>query len=460
MSTVALGLSKKSSSEPPCVMLLDFVQHIIKSSSLMFSNPACHPVDYPDPTQSCIGMRYLSSRFCQIHISLNFIYSLISHFYSSLILDFTKWVALRLLRVAAAPDCSIIHGRVSAVLCSLLHTVIARAPVICSRLTQDLIFLAVDLSNILVAHIATLAGNRHVLGVDVQNQWPITLQCFSISTVCASSYLIPSPLVLSSPAALESLSAVTIGVITDILRAVVSHRDIGMVWEMACSFLANGNTRLQKLSMVLLRRSVELGGFPERHNHQFFAAYIYLLETHSYTDLHEDHPFEGELLKLTHCVFNLSETDHSHFEPVYLSQMLECVCALGGAGVKLGSEVAESLCSLLCYLLSDGDVYKDAAPLRRQRVTEVCKTLRCSVGTENQAEVGPFSSSEIIYSYCCVVDQHLLLSLQHLPLCQCAEGFLQAALKAETATAMQNLRDGAMAPKKLCKSSTSSKTTE
>lgn len=377
----------------------------------MFSNPACQPVEYPDTTQSCIGMRYLSSYLRQIHISLNFIYILMCHFYSSLILDFTKWVALRLLRVAAAPDCSVIHGRVSAVLCSLLHTVIARAPVICARLTQDLISLAQELSNILVAHIAMLAGNRHALGIDLQDQWPVTLQCFSISTVGAPSYLIPSPLVLSSPVALESLSAVTIGVITDILRAVISYRDISMVWETACSFLANGNTRLQKLSMVVIRRSVELGGFPERHSHQFFAAYIYLLETHSYTDLHEDHPFEGELLKLTHCVFSLSETDRSHFEPIYISQMFECVCALGGSGVKLGSEVAESLCSLLCYLLSDGNVYKDAELLRRQRVTEVCKTLMCTVGTETQAEVRPFSSSEIICSYCCIIEQHIFLSL-------------------------------------------------
>lgn len=57
VSAVASGLSRKSSSEPACVMLLDFVQHIIKSSSLMFSNPACQPVEYPDTTQNCIGMR-------------------------------------------------------------------------------------------------------------------------------------------------------------------------------------------------------------------------------------------------------------------------------------------------------------------------------------------------------------------------------------------------------------------
>ncbi|TNM95747.1 hypothetical protein fugu_016830 [Takifugu bimaculatus] len=245
VDVVALGLSKKSSSEPACVMLLDFVQHIIKSSSLMFSNPACQPVEYPDTTQSCI--------------------------------DFTKWVASRLLRVASAPDCSMIHERVSAVLCSLLHTVIARAPVICGCLTQELIFLAQELSNILAAHIARLAGNGHVVGADSQNQWPVTLQCFSIAPVCSSSYLTPSSLVLSSPAALETLSAVTLGVITDILRAVVSQRDVSVVWETACSFLANGNARLQKLSLVILRRSVELGGFPKRQGHRFFAAYLYLL---------------------------------------------------------------------------------------------------------------------------------------------------------------------------------------
>lgn len=39
---------------------------------------------------------------------------------------------------------------------------------------------------------------------------------------------------------------------------------------------------------------------------------------------------------------------------------------------------------------------------------------------------------------------------------QCAEGFLQAVLKAETATAVQKLSDGEMAAKKLRKNPTSS----
>ncbi|KAL7381001.1 hypothetical protein ABVT39_026873 [Epinephelus coioides] len=395
VDVVALGLNKKSSSEPACVMLLDFVQHIIKSSSLMFANPACLPAEYPDTTQSCT--------------------------------DFSKWVAVRLLRVAAAPDCDVIHRRVSAVLCSLLQTLRARAPFIFSRLTQELILMAQDLSDILYAHVTTLAGQGHTLDVHAQNRWPVTLECFSVSPVRASSYLTPSPLVLSSPAALESLTAVTIGVITDSLQGVLSPRDVSMAWETACSFLANGNTRLRTLSMVMLRQLVELRGFPEMQVHDFFTAYLHVLETHpcshsANANLDEKHPYKGELLHLTRCVFQSSGVSHSHFEPIYLSQMFECVCTLGGADVKLGGEVSESLCLLFSFLLSVAIVYEGAATLRRQRVTEVCRTLARTVGTENQAE--------------------------------CAEGFLRAALKAETAMVMKKSGDGETAAKKLCKSVT------
>uniref|UniRef100_A0AAQ5WXF9 Serine/threonine-protein kinase ATR n=1 Tax=Amphiprion ocellaris TaxID=80972 RepID=A0AAQ5WXF9_AMPOC len=370
VDVVALGLNKKSSSEPACVMLLDFVQHIIKSSSLMFANPACQPAEFPETTQSCT--------------------------------DFSKWVAVRLLRVAAAPGCDIIHGRVSAVLCSLLHTLRVRAPFIFSRLSQELINLSQDLSNILYSHITTLAGQGHALGIHTQSRWPVTLECFSFSTTCASSYLTPSPLVLSSSAALESLTAVTLGIITDALRGVVSCRDLSVAWETACSFLANGNTRLRKNSMVMLRKLVELRGFPEMQGHEFFTAYFHLLETHSYAataNLNEKGRYEGELLNLTRCVFQSPSVSHSCFEPIYLSQIFECVCTLGGAAVKLGAEVTESLCLVFSFSLSVAPVYESAAFLRRQRITEVCRTLACTVGTENQAEVR-FCS--FLYSVCCI----------------------------------------------------------
>ncbi|KAM3870953.1 serine/threonine-protein kinase ATR [Diretmus argenteus] len=377
VDVVALGLSKKSTSLPACVMLLDFVQHIIKSSSLMFANPACQPAEYKDTTDSCI--------------------------------EFSRWVVGRLLRVAAAPDCDVIHGQVSAVLCSLLHTLRVRAPFIFSCLTDELLGLAQDLSNVLYAHVTTLGGQGHALGV----QWPATLERFSISTTCASTYLTPSPLLLSSPAALESLCAVTLGVLTDALGAVVSRRAVGVAWEVACSFLANGNVRLRKISLVMLRRIFELGEFPERLSHEFFMAFLQLLETHSYIHTDQEQPYEGELLNLTRYVFQSSEVAHTHtegFEPIHLSQLFECVCTLGGMGIRLGSEVSESLCLLFSFLLSVAPGYESSDLLRRHSVTEVCRTLASTVGTENQAE--------------------------------CVKGFLRAALETEVAMVMQELGDG------------------
>uniref|UniRef100_A0A3B3VBU1 Serine/threonine-protein kinase ATR n=1 Tax=Poecilia latipinna TaxID=48699 RepID=A0A3B3VBU1_9TELE len=351
VDVVALGLNKKSSSEPACVMLLDFVQHIVKSSSLMFANPACLPAEYPDTIQSCI--------------------------------DFSKWVAVRLLRVGASPGCDVIHGRVSAVLCSLLHSLRVRVPFIFSCLVQEFFLMAQDLSSVLLAHIAALCGSD----VHKRNQWPVKLDRFLFSATRAP-YLTHTPLVLPSPAALESLTAVALGIITDSLRGVVSCRDLSVAWETACSVLANGNTRLRKISMAMLRKLVELRKFDETQGHNFFSAFFYLLETHDFSD--EEEPYEGELLKLTRCLFQSAHVSHSDFEPVYLSQMFECVCAHGGAGFKLGSELTESLCVLFGFSLSVVPSYEGAALLRRQQVADVCRTLARTVGTENQSEVLKF----------------------------------------------------------------------
>ncbi|XP_019728158.1 serine/threonine-protein kinase ATR isoform X2 [Hippocampus comes] len=375
VDAVSLGLNKKSTSEPACVMLLDFVQHIIKSSSLMFSNPACQSADYPDTTQHCI--------------------------------DFGKWVLLRLLRVAAAPDCGAIHGKVRAVLCSLLHSFLVRMPFIFARLAQGLILLVADLSGILHAHITSRSPSL----------WPAALQSFTVPPPCPN--LTPSTLSLASPAALESLAAVTLYVVSDVVRGVISPRDQRMAWETACAILANGNTRLRTVTMAMLRRLVELRGFPEELGHQFFATFLHVLKTHA-------GGYEGELLSLAHCVFRQGCT---RLEDTYLAQVFECVCTHAETqasntrtlepGTPQGTEVTQSVCHALDWALSVAISYENVALLQMRRVVQVCGTLARTVGTETQAE--------------------------------CAEGFLKAALKAEIAMLMRQFEDEATPSKKVCK---------
>ena len=365
--------------------------------------------------------------------------------------EFSRWVVGRMLRVAAAPDCDVIHPPVSDVLCSLLHTLRVRAPVLFGRVADELLALCQDLCDVLQD------GAR----------WPVTLRRFRVpdDDDLVAAHLAPCPpLVLPSQAALESLVVVAMGVVTDALRGVVSQRALAVAWETACFVLAHGGcggARLRPVAMVMLQRLVELGGFQERQGHELFGAYLRLLETLFHPDPAggaEPRCYGGELLGLTRAAFQpvggSSWRRAPTLEPVHLAQLLDCVCALAVAGLRLGSEVSQSLCVLFSFLLSVAPGYEGAALIRRQRVTDVCGKLVCTVGTESQAEVRSFRLPVCLAVLSLCFHRFGLLSwIPNVPLMlsssQCAEGFLQIALEAEVAMVTLELDgDGEVAAKR------------
>ena len=166
-----------------------------------------------------------------------------------------------------------------------------------------------------------------------------------------------------------------------------------------------GGAGLRPIAMAMLQRLVELGGFQERQGHELFAAYLQLLQTHFHPDPGGAGPraYGGELLGLTRAVFQPvggSWQRAPTLEPVHLAQLLDYVCALAGAGLRLGSEVSQSLCVLFGFLLSVAPGYEGAALIRRQMVTDVCRKLVCTVGTESQAEVRSFPPACLVVCLC------------------------------------------------------------
>uniref|UniRef100_A0A8C1FGI4 Serine/threonine-protein kinase ATR n=1 Tax=Cyprinus carpio carpio TaxID=630221 RepID=A0A8C1FGI4_CYPCA len=361
VDVVALELCKKTSSEPACVMLLDFVQHIIKSSSLMFINPAC----------------------------------LSDHFKNSEN-NFSKWIISRLLRIAACPECEDLHVKISSVICSLLHLFRAKGSVLFGLFSTELICLMQDLVHM-------------NLMVRPSPQWPVVVERFSVRSGDPAVYLTPTILNLSSYASAQALLVTSLTVLTDILQGLFFPREVAVIWDCTCLMLSHGSPKLKAASMVLLTRIVTLGGFPEDHSQPFFSAYLHLLDSLPTFEESELSVFGKEFQKLSQCVFQPEESTHCRFERVHVNVLMERLekLVVGGALEQLKAlEVKATLCEVFCFVLEFVPLgYECAVQIRKERVTAICKALIKTIGTQGLQEVDMKSRSEVwaaVDNLCCV----------------------------------------------------------
>uniref|UniRef100_A0A8C9T6S1 Serine/threonine-protein kinase ATR n=1 Tax=Scleropages formosus TaxID=113540 RepID=A0A8C9T6S1_SCLFO len=349
VDVVALELSKKSHLEPACVMLLDFVQHIIKSSPLMFVNPTCPMDRFKDVGQSCT--------------------------------DFSKWIITRFLRIAAAPACETLHQKIALVICSLLHLLKAKGALIFAVLAKEMVSLSQDLFSV---------QKRNCNGKNM-SEFPVKIARFLVRPEGAESYLTPATLHLSSWAAVEALQISTLTVLTNILHSVFFRPEINAVWEVSCSVAALGNSKLKSVAIALLTHIIDLGGFPDRQAHLFFSAYLHILSSLALTDQTDLQLYAGVLRDLSQRVFVPKRDTYHRIERVHLDMVMEKLHQLLASGLleKLESDEAKMmLCEIFEFILGFVPLgYECAAQIRKERVTEVCKVLIRSLGLQKTQEV-------------------------------------------------------------------------
>ncbi|TST47705.1 Serine/threonine-protein kinase ATR [Bagarius yarrelli] len=392
VEVVALELCKKSSSEPACVMLLDFVQHIIKSSSLMFINPACQTEQFRDVKSGCS--------------------------------DFTKWIITRVLRIAAAPECQILYTKIVSVLCSLLHLFRAKSPEMFGVLVKELIGLVQDLT-----HTICRASVEH------RTQWPVSPQRFCVSACNHATYLTPSVLQLVSSVASQALLSTTLTVLTDVLQGVFFPREIGQIWDASCFVLMNGSPELKAVSMAMLRRIVNLGGLPVNHEEAFFMAYLSLLDSLVYCEEPDMRTCAAEFQALTRSVFVLEKDVHMRFGRVNLDMLLNALhtLVLNGTVSRIKvTEVRMTLCEVFRFILEFVPLgYESAALIRKERVTAICRAVITDTGSQTHQEVNNKINNNKI-------NTNLTNNTVYL---QQLEGFVCVVLKAEGLAALQEVQN-------------------